>query len=113
MNTIVELSVSLGQGEQVIEHWRVNGFPMHVEYDDHGWSVWVRNELAGTKYPAARPVTEGCAVRDMRFTPPFLADAHYPEPWREAVRAKFTSMLASRYQIVPGSQNRFDLFIRL
>lgn len=113
MNTIVEMSVALGQGEKVIEYWRVNGFPMHVEYDQEGWSLWVRNELAGTKYPAAHPVVEGCAVRDMRFTAPFLADEHYPELWREAVRAKFTSTLASRYRIVHGHVTQPDLSVRL
>lgn len=97
MNTIVESSQALGQGEKVVDHWRVNGYPMHVEYDDRGWSLWVRNELAGTKYPAAWPTVEGCVIRDMGFTAPFLADHHYPEPWREAVRAKFMSLLASQH----------------
>lgn len=97
MNTIVESSQALGQGEKVVDHWRVNGYPMHVEYDDRGWSLWARNEVAGTKYPAAWPTVEGCVIRDMGFTRGFLIDAHYPEPWREAVRAKFMSLLASSY----------------
>lgn len=113
MNAIVESSVALGRDERVVEYWRVNGFPMHVEYDDRGWSVWVRNELAGTKYPAAWPLVEGCAVRNMRFTAPFLADEHYPELWREAVRAKLTSTVANRYRLTPGSFSTSDGFIRL
>lgn len=98
MNTIVKSSQALNQGEKVIATWRVNGYPMHVEHDDRGWSIWVRNELAQSKYPAAWPLVNGCAVVNMRFTPPFLADAHYPEPWREAVRAKFLTLLVSAYR---------------
>lgn len=98
VNTIVKSSQALNQGEKVIANWRVNGYPMHAEHDDRGWSIWVRNELAQSKYPAAWPLVNGCTVVNMRFTPPFLADAHYPEPWREAVRAKFLTLLVSVYR---------------
>jgi hypothetical protein len=98
VNTIVKSSQALNQGEKVIATWRVNGYPMHAEHDDRGWSIWVRNELAQSKYPAAWPLVNGCAVMNMRFTPPFLADTHYPEPWREAVRAKFLTLLVSVYR---------------
>jgi hypothetical protein len=117
VNTIVKSSQALNQGEKVIANWRVNGYPMHAEHDDRGWSIWVRNELAQSKYPAAWPLVNGCAVVNMRFTPPFLADAHYPEPWREAVRAKFLSLLVSDYRIgmrlaerVPGRVTTVDTF---
>jgi hypothetical protein len=98
VNTIVKSSQALNQGEKVVATWRVNGYPMHAEHDDRGWSIWVRNELAQSKYPAAWPLVNGCTVVNMRFTPPFLADTHYPEPWREAVRAKFLTLLVSRHR---------------
>lgn len=101
MAAIIDSSTTLNQGENVIAHFSVKGFRLHVEQDGPRWSLWVRNEAAQLKWLAAEPSVDGCVIHDMGFTAQFLNDRHYPSLWRQAVRAKFLAVITERHAIRP------------